>query len=45
MDATAATHAKEHAIEIVVYDGNQPGMLAKVLCHPEIHGTLVRTAA
>jgi uridylate kinase len=45
MDATAATHAKEHAIEIVVYEGNQPGMLAKVLCHPEIHGTLVRTAA
>lgn len=45
MDATAATHAREHAIEIVVYDGNQSGMLAKVLCEPDTYGTLVRTAA
>lgn len=43
MDATAATHAREHDIDIVVYDGNQPGMLAKVLCEPEMYGTLVRT--
>lgn len=45
MDATAATHAEAHDIEIVVYDGNQPGMLAKVLCEPDKYGTLVRTAA
>ncbi len=45
MDATAATHAREHGIDIVVYDGSQPGMLAKVLCHPEQYGSVVRTAA
>ena len=43
IDETAATHAKEHSIDIVVYDGNQPGMLAKVLCEPDVYGTLVRT--
>ncbi len=43
MDATAATHAGEHNIDIVVYDGGVPGMLEKALCEPDKFGTLVRT--
>lgn len=45
MDATAATHAREHDIDIVVYDGNQRGMLAKVLCKPRKHGSVVHSSS
>ena len=45
MDATAAAHAGEHGVDLVVYDGREPGILIKVLCEPEKYGTMVRTAA
>ena len=41
MDSTAATHAKENSLPIVVFDGMREGGLGDILMNPHL-GTLIR---